>query len=120
MVLWLDLIGERAFDCAWQVPNNNAAGRRHAPPRPCGPSRIDNRPMLRKTPKCERSAFVASPAPEAKKALARLVKRYGNVTPSKADVVVALGGDGLMLRTLRQGMKARPRVYSLHPGHSGL
>jgi NAD+ kinase len=49
----------------------------------------------------ERIAFVASPAPEARKALARLTKRYGNTTPAKADVVVALGGDGLMLRSLR-------------------
>ena len=37
--------------------------------------------MLRKTPKYERIAFVASPAPEARKALKRLVKLYGNVTP---------------------------------------
>ena len=50
--------------------------------------------MLRMTPKYERIAFVASPAPEAKKALARLTKRYGNVPLGKADVVVALGGDG--------------------------
>ena len=75
--------------------------------------------MLRKTPKYERIAFVASPAPEAKKALARLVKLYGNVAPSKADVVVALGGDGLMLRTLRQAMKARRPIYGMHRGTVG-
>ena len=57
--------------------------------------------MLRKTPKYERIAFVASPAPEAKKALVRLVKLYGNVPPSKADVVVALGG--------RQGVEVLER-----------
>ena len=67
--------------------------------------------MLRKTPKYERIAFVASPAPEARKALKRLVKLYGNVAPSRADVVVALGGDGLMLRTLRQAMKAGRPIY---------
>jgi NAD+ kinase len=75
--------------------------------------------MLRKTPKYERIAFVASPAPEARKALKRLVKRYGNVTPSKADVVVALGGDGLMLRTLRQAMKAGRPIYGMHRGTIG-
>jgi NAD+ kinase len=75
--------------------------------------------MLRKTPKYERIAFVASPAPEAKKALARLVKLYGNVAPSKADVVVALGGDGLMLRTLRQAMKASRPIYGMHRGTIG-
>ena len=75
--------------------------------------------MPRKTSKYERIAFVASPAPEARKALARLVKRYGNVSPSKADVVVALGGDGLMLRTLRNAMKADKPIYGMHRGTVG-
>jgi NAD+ kinase len=75
--------------------------------------------MLRKTPKYERIAFVASPAPEARKALARLTKRYGNVSPGKADVVVALGGDGLMLRTLRKAMKAARPIYGMHRGTVG-
>jgi NAD+ kinase len=75
--------------------------------------------MLRKTPKYERIAFVASPAPEARKALARLTKRYGNVSPGKADVVVALGGDGLMLRTLRKAMKASSPIYGMHRGTVG-
>ena len=75
--------------------------------------------MLRKTPRYERIAFVASPAPEARKALQRLVKLYGNVAPSKAEVVVALGGDGLMLRTLRQAMKAGRPIYGMHRGTVG-
>jgi NAD+ kinase len=75
--------------------------------------------MLRKTPKYERIAFVASPAPEARKALKRLTKLYGNVSPSKADVVVALGGDGLMLQTLRRAMKADKPIYGMHRGTIG-
>jgi NAD+ kinase len=75
--------------------------------------------MLRKTPKYERIAFVASPAPEARKALKRLVKLYGNCSPSRADVVVALGGDGLMLRTLRNAMKAGRPIYGMHRGTVG-
>ncbi len=75
--------------------------------------------MLRKTPKYERIAFVASPSPEAQKAMARLVKRYGNVSPGKADVVVALGGDGLMLRTLHKSMKSRKPIYGMHRGTIG-
>ena len=75
--------------------------------------------MRRKTPKYERIAFVASPAPEARKALERLVKRYGNVTPVKADVVVALGGDGLMLRTLHRLMKSGKPIYGMHRGTVG-
>jgi NAD+ kinase len=75
--------------------------------------------MPRKSSKYERIAFVASPAPEARKALARLTKRYGNVTPSKADVVVALGGDGLMLRTLHKSMKSGVPIYGMHRGTIG-
>jgi NAD+ kinase len=75
--------------------------------------------MLRKTPKYERIAFVASPAPEARKALKRLTKLYGNVSPSKAVVVVALGGDGLMLQTLRRAMKADKPIYGMHRGTIG-
>ncbi len=33
-------------------------------------------------------AFLASDAPEAKKALTRLSRRYGNAGPAQADVVV--------------------------------
>jgi NAD+ kinase len=48
----------------------------------------------------DRIAFVASSGTEAQEALKRLVAAYGNCDPSEADVVVALGGDGLMLQTL--------------------
>jgi NAD+ kinase len=75
--------------------------------------------MLRKTPKYERIAFVASPAPEARKALKHLSRLYGNVSPSRADVVVALGGDGLMLQTLRRAMKAGKPIYGMHRGTVG-
>src|SRR3954466_5783074 len=74
--------------------------------------------MLRKTG-YERIAFVASPAPEARKALARFTKRYGNIAPSKADVVVALGGDGLMLRTLHKLMHTDKPIYGMHRGTIG-
>ena len=62
---------------------------------------------------------MASPAPEARKALARLTKRYGNTSPGKADVVVALGGDGLMLRTLHKSMHSGTPIYGMHRGTVG-
>ncbi len=71
------------------------------------------------TPQYERIAFVASPMPEARKALASLARRYGNVPPAKADVVVALGGDGLMLRTLHKLMKSGKPIYGMHRGTVG-
>jgi NAD+ kinase len=75
--------------------------------------------MRRAKAKYERIAFVASPMPEARKALARLTRRYGNVPLAKADVVVALGGDGLMLRTLHRLMKSGKPIYGMHRGTIG-
>ena len=50
----------------------------------------------------ERIAFVAADSPAARTALARLKKRYRGVPPEEADVIVALGGDGMMLETLHR------------------
>jgi NAD+ kinase len=75
--------------------------------------------MRQVKPKYERIAFVASPMPEAQKALEKLVKRYGNTPPAKADVLVALGGDGLMLRTLHKSMKSGKPIYGMHRGTIG-
>jgi NAD+ kinase len=67
----------------------------------------------------ERIAFVASDAPEAREALERLVRRYGNVAVDKADAIVALGGDGLMLQTLHGHMHDRVPVYGMNRGSVG-
>jgi NAD+ kinase len=64
-------------------------------------------------------AFVASHTPEAREAYARLEKRYGNADPAKADVIVALGGDGLMLQTLHKFMKSGKPIYGMHRGTVG-
>ena len=64
-------------------------------------------------------AFVGSETPEAQGALVALARRYGNVQPSKADVVVALGGDGLMLETLHRHMAARIPIYGMNRGSVG-
>jgi NAD+ kinase len=72
------------------------------------------------TPKrYERIAFVASAGPEAQAALAQLVALYGNHDPADADVVVALGGDGLMLQTLHQQMHSGKPIYGMHRGTVG-
>jgi NAD+ kinase len=52
----------------------------------------------------EKIAFVASAGVEAQAALKQLGELYGNHEADSADVVVALGGDGLMLQTLHQHM----------------
>ena len=64
-------------------------------------------------------AFVASHTPEAREAYGRLGKRYGNADPAKADVIVALGGDGLMLQTLHKFMNSGKPIYGMHRGTVG-
>src|SRR6476469_10546830 len=64
-------------------------------------------------------AFVAGQTPEARQAYERLEKRYGNTDPANADVIVALGGDGLMLQTLHKFMKSGKPIYGMHRGTVG-
>jgi NAD+ kinase len=67
----------------------------------------------------ERIAFVASPTSEAQEACRRLTDRYGNESPERADVIVALGGDGLMLHTLRRFLDSEKPIYGMHRGTVG-
>jgi NAD+ kinase len=67
----------------------------------------------------ERIAFVASPIAEAQEARGRLIRRYGEVSPETADVIVALGGDGLMLQTLHRFMRTQKPIYGMHRGTVG-
>lgn len=64
-------------------------------------------------------AFVASSAPEAQLAAKRLARFYGDNAPEKADVVVALGGDGFMLQTLHRFMGTEKPIYGMNRGSVG-
>jgi len=64
-------------------------------------------------------AFVAATTPEARSAYDTLSKRYGNVEPAAADVIVPLGGDGLMLQTLHKFMDSGKPIYGMHRGTVG-
>jgi NAD+ kinase len=75
--------------------------------------------MTSASPKYGRIAFVASPIPEAQQARQQLIERYGDVGPDSADVIVALGGDGLMLQTLHAFMKSDKPIYGMHRGTVG-
>ena len=67
----------------------------------------------------EKIAFVASDVPEAQEARERLAKAYGNVEPRKAEAIVALGGDGLMLQTLHRHLNDRVPIYGMNRGSVG-
>ena len=64
-------------------------------------------------------AFVASDTEEAQSARAVLAARYRDTPPEKSDVIVALGGDGLMLQTMHRYMNDRIPIYGMNRGSVG-
>ena len=67
----------------------------------------------------DKIAFVSSGTAEADSAADALRDRYGEVSIDAADVVVALGGDGLMLQTLHSVMDRELPVYGMNYGSVG-
>ena len=63
--------------------------------------------------------FVASETEVAQAALERLVARYGSAPAEKAEVIVALGGDGFMLHTLHGTEGVDVPVYGMNCGTIG-
>ncbi|HEU4664210.1 MAG TPA: NAD kinase [Dokdonella sp.] len=66
-----------------------------------------------------RIAFVAAQTEEAIAARTELVARHGEVPIDQADVIVALGGDGFMLRSLHRHMARGLPVYGMKLGTVG-
>jgi NAD+ kinase len=75
--------------------------------------------MSRPPQRFKHIALVAGTTPEAREAYERLQGRYGNVEPQYADVIVALGGDGLMLQTLHKFMNSGKPIYGMQRGTVG-
>ena len=63
--------------------------------------------------------FVASQNPIAKKSLSILRKKYKFSDPSRADVIVVLGGDGTVLNYLHKYLKKKIPIYGMNRGHIG-
>src|ERR1700678_954616 len=76
-------------------------------------------PQRRTASRYKNIAFVASDTPSAQRARRSLARRYGDALPETADVVVALGGDGLMLSTLQRFMNSGKPIYGMHRGTVG-
>ena len=64
-------------------------------------------------------AFLAADTEVARRALRRLTKRYPQVPPDKADIIVTLGGDGMMLETLHRFMTRGMPIYGMNCGTVG-
>lgn len=63
-------------------------------------------------------AFVADSTPAAREAKRACAKLYGNIPAAQADVIVALGGDGFMLRTLHGAIDGAP-IFGMNVGTVG-
>ena len=66
-----------------------------------------------------RLCFSASDRPQAELAREALIRRYGDHAPQDCDVVVALGGDGLMLETLHRHLAQDKPIYGMNRGSVG-
>ena len=64
-------------------------------------------------------AFISSATEETDLARKKLAHRFGSVPPDQADVIVALGGDGLMLQTLHRYMNSSIPIYGMNCGSIG-
>jgi NAD+ kinase len=63
--------------------------------------------------------FVASQVDSAGEATALMQKRYGQCDVNDAEVIVALGGDGFMLRTLHRFINRDLPVFGMKIGNIG-
>jgi NAD+ kinase len=70
-------------------------------------------------PRFKKIAFVASDTAEALASQVKLAERYGNAPLDQADIIVALGGDGLMLQTMHRHLLSRIPIYGMNRGSVG-
>jgi NAD+ kinase len=63
--------------------------------------------------------FVSSQAAEAVKAAQKLKHEYGQTPREDADVIVALGGDGLMLETVHSVTGTEQAIFGMNRGSVG-
>ncbi len=64
-------------------------------------------------------AIIAADVPEARAAKRELEAMYDTVPLEEADVVVALGGDGLMLHTMHELLCTGKRIFGMNRGSVG-
>ena len=63
--------------------------------------------------------FVSFPLDKNLKAKEELVKKYGNCSPEDADYIVALGGDGFILKSLHDFLKINKPIFGMNFGSVG-
>ena len=63
--------------------------------------------------------FISSENPEAKQALKKFKERYEQSKIEDSDVIIAIGGDGMLLKALRNSLEANIPVFGLNKGNVG-
>ncbi len=64
-------------------------------------------------------AILASDTETAQQAMASMTRKYDTVPVADADIIVALGGDGFMLHTMRQSHETDQRIFGMNHGSIG-
>ena len=64
-------------------------------------------------------SFIASQSKDAQKALKELKNQFKWVKPDDADIIIALGGDGLILHTLETYGEKNVPIYGMNRGTVG-
>ena len=63
--------------------------------------------------------FIASENPGAKDALKVLINKYDQTKLELSDVIIAIGGDGMLLKALRNSIEKNKPVFGLNKGNVG-
>lgn len=80
---------------------------------------MDTAPHIASAVAVKRISFVASDTEESCAALSRLTARYGDTPTEGAEVIVALGGDGFLLETLRRFLDRGVPIFGMNCGSVG-
>lgn len=67
----------------------------------------------------EKLHFLAADTEDAKAAFDEAVTAYGQTPVDDAEVIVALGGDGMMLQTINQFLNSKKPIYGMNRGSIG-
>ena len=63
--------------------------------------------------------FISSVNPEAKQALKKFKERYKQSEIDVSDAIIAIGGDGMLLKALRNSLEENIPVFGLNKGNVG-
>lgn len=73
----------------------------------------------RTVPLTDKFHFAAAPHDDAQIAFDECIERYGQQTSDEAEVIIVLGGDGMMLQTVNTFLNSDKPIYGMNKGTVG-